>query len=509
MLVPEPFRYQITEFDQLAFERFVPKDHPLAMAEREICWEDFRPVLEEYYSKKMGQPALDPVRMLKLEFLRYRHNLSDQQVMERAESDLSFRYFLQVGFGFRMPDPSCLSRFRGRLGAEGFGRLFDKVVSQAREAGLVKDRLRLKDASHVIASIAIPTTLALVAEIRNRLLAAMKPFDAEMVAGQEMEVELLRTRTAGERDEARLAARVTHLRELVALAQTLPAAEDAATDPAWQKLLQTRELAEKILRDRDHPEDGRKTLSVTDPEARRGKHGEWYDGYITDILMDADSGLITQVCVLQAGGDEAKDAVELVRSEEAAQGNDIENLSIDGAGFNGEMLQALEEMGVTTFVPPKTVPASTRFSPDEFTLNAEATAVTCPAGQTPQSRQRDPQRHATIFRFTRAVCDACLLVKQCVAKLGQGVFGRSVQKNDYEPEYQRARERAQTAAFAAIRKEHPAVERKLNEIMNHHHGRHARYRGLHKVQIQQYMTCLVVNVKRFINLQITSRPAFA
>jgi transposase len=512
MLVPDPCWYRITEFDRLAFERFVPKDHPLVVAEREIAWEEFRSVLAEYYSPNMGQPAIDPVRILKLEFLRYRFNLSDRQVIERAESDLSFRYFLQVGFGFQMPDPSVLCRFRGRLGVAGFGRVFDKLVAQARQAGLVKDRLRLKDASHVIASIAVPTTLALVAEIRDRLLAAAEPFDPQGAAGQQIEVELLRARTAGERDETRLAARVTHLRELVAWTQALPAPTDAATHPAWQKLRQTRELAEKILRDREHPEDGRKTLSVTDPEARRGKHGVWYDGYVTDILLDADSGLITQVRVLEAGGDEAKDAVELIRAEEAAQGNDIQNLSIDGAGYNGEMLRALEGpdgLGVTTFVPPKTEPASTRFSATEFTLNAEGPAVTCPAGQVSQYHQRNPDRHSAIYRFTRAVCAACPLAKQCVAKLGHGLFGRSVTKNDYEPEYQRARQRAQTADFAAVRREHPAVERKLNEIMNHHAGRRARYRGLHKVQVQQYMTCLVVNVKRFIQLPIAPRPAFA
>jgi len=509
MLVPEPFRYVITDFDRLAFERFVPKDHQLVIAEKNIAWEEFRPELEEYYSRNMGQPALDPVRMLKMEFLRYMYNLSDRQVMERVTSDLTFRFFLQVGYGFQVPDPSLLSRFRGRLGMEGFGKVFDKLVSQARRTGVVKDRLRLKDASHVIASIAIPTTLTLVAEIRDRLLAAMKPFDPQLVAGQEIEVELLRTRTASERDELRLEARVTHLRELVVLAQLLPTPQDATTNSAWQKLLQTRELAEKILRDRDHPNDGRKTLSVTDPEARRGKHGEWYEGYVTDILMDADSGLITQVNVLEAGGDEAKDAVEMVRNEEATHGNDIENLSIDGAGFNGEMLRTLDDMGVTTFVPPKTAPVSPRFSADEFTLNAEGTAVTCPAGQSSQYRQRDEERHATIFRFTRKVCDACPLAGNCMAKLGEGLFGRTVQKNDYEPEYQRARERAQTAAFADVRREHPAVERKLNEIMNHHDGRHAKYRGRQKVQIQQYMTCLVVNVKCFLKLVTTPRPALA
>lgn len=509
MLVPEPFRYEITDFDRLAFDRFVPKDHPLVNAEREIAWDEFEPVLAQYYSPDMGQPAIKPVLMLKLEFLRYLYNLADRQVMARATSDISFRYFLQVGFSFQMPDPTGLCRFRGRLGTEGFERIFNQLVSMAREAGVVKDRLRLKDASHVIASIAVPSTLALVAGIRDRLLVAAEPFDPQGAAGHRLEIELLRTRTAKDRDEARLAARVEHLRDMLTWVQSFPTPENAATNPAWQKLCQIRELAEKILRDRDQPEEGRKTLSVTDPEARRGKHGEWYDGYVTDILMDADSGLVTQVNVLEAGGDEAKDAVKLIRSEEVAHGNHIENLSIDGAGFNGEMLQALEEMGVTTFVPPKTASADTRFSPNEFTLNAEATAVTCPGGQASQYRQRDRERHATIFRFTRAVCDACPLVKQCVAKLGQGLFGRSVQKNDYEPEYQRARERAQTAAFAAVRKEHPAVERKLNEIMNHHDGRHARYRGLHKVQIQQYMTCLVVNVKRFIKLRIALRPALA
>jgi len=101
-------------------------------------------------------------------------------------------------------------------------------------------------------------------------------------------------------------------------------------------------LARKILLDRDQPDAARKTLSVNDPEARRGKHGEFYDGYLTDILMDADSGIITQIKVLEAGGDEARDAVDLVRAEQAAHGNQIEGLSIDGAGFNGQMLRELE-----------------------------------------------------------------------------------------------------------------------------------------------------------------------
>jgi len=524
MLIDEPFRYEITDFDREVFRLFVATDNPLAIALREIDWEDLRQTVEAYYSRDKGQPAIDPIRMLKLEFLRYLYNLSDRQVILRTKTDLAFRYFLQVGHTFRPANFSSLSYFRGRLGERGFAEVFDRLVAQARLAGLVKDRLRLKDASHVVASIAVPTTLTLMAQIRDRLLGDVEPFDPLWAAGERIEASLLRERTKDQPDEARLSARVTHLRELVAWADELPAPEDldsnSATARAWRKFRETLALAHKILDDREAGAE-RKTLSVHDPDARRGKHGAYYDGYLADILMDADSGIITQINVLEAGGDEARDAVDLVRAEQAAHGNQIEALSIDGAGFNGQMMCELEGaataeadegdredgvgLGVTVYVPPKSEPAGGRFTSADFTLNAEGTAVTCPAGETSQYRQRDTGRHATIFRFTRQACDGCPLAGQCVAKPNRGAFGRSVRKNDHEGEYQRARQRAKTDEFTAVRREHPAVERKLNEILNHHGGRRARYWGRAKVRIQELMTGFVVNTKRMLTLMAALR----
>ena len=55
-------------------------------------------------------------------------------------------------------------------------------------------------------------------------------------------------------------------------------------------------------------------------------------------------------------------------------------------------------------------------------------------------------------------------------------------------------------AYGAIRQEHPAIERKLNEILNHHQGRRARYWGRAKVKQQETMTCFAVNVKRILKL---------
>lgn len=441
--------------------------------------------------------------MLKLEYLRYQYNLSDRQVIERAKTDLAFRLFLQVDVYDTLVDPSSLCRFRGRLGTAGFGEVFDQVVAQARGHGLVKDRLRLKDATHVIADIAIPTTLALVAQARDKLLAAAEVFDPVLVEGERVNAQLLRERTKGQNDEQRLVARVTHLREILAWVDLLTLPEDGPNNMAWQTLLERRQLAHKILQDQEHPDAGDRTRSTVDPDARRAKHGQWYDGYLLDISMDADSELITQINVLSANGDEAADAVVLVRQEEASHGNDIEQLSMDGTGFNGPLLRELEDpedLAVDAYAPPSKEPETKRFTPDDFEEAPEQGRVSCPAGETSSYRQRDSRGRSWIHRFKRATCEGCELVSRCMSHPPQGTFGRTVRKNDYEAEYERARQKATTAEYEAVRSEHPKVERKLGEVMNRHDGRRARYRGNGRVLMQELMSCTATNVKRIVRL---------
>jgi len=505
------FRPGLTEFDLQMFDAFVPRDHYLRRALEVIPWDEFEEVLASKYHPDLGRPPESPVLLLKLEYLRYQHNLSDRQVLERARTDVAFRYFLQVDVHHRLVDPSSLCRFRGRLGKDGFRNVFDKVVATAREHGLVKDRLRIKDASHVIAGIAIPTTLALIAQTRDKLLAAAEPFDPMAVEGERINIELLRDSSKGQGDQVRLLRRVMHLREMLAWIDELQPPEDALTNRAWQTLLERRQLAHKILNDQEDPKAADKTRSTVDPEARRAKHGHWYDGYLLDMLEDADSEIITQMNVLPANGEEAMDAVQLVRQEEAAHGNDVESLSIDGAGFNGPMLRQLEDpagLAVNTFVPPKSEPASQTFGPDDFVEDVESGGVICPAGKKSRYRERDSKNRATIHRFAREDCEGCPLVAQCMKNLPKH-FGRNVRKNDYEKEYRRVRVKASTQAYTLVRSEHPKVERKLGEVLNRHGGRRARYHGIGKVLIQELMACTAVNVKRMVKLLCAPHVAYA
>jgi transposase len=492
----------LSKWDLEIFGIVVPEDHYLRNVASVIPWDDFRDLLAPYYCQDMGRPSILPVVMLKLEYLRYHHNLSDRQVIARAETDLAFRWFLQYPLQWPLPDPSSLCIFRGRLGRDGFRQVFDQVVGVAREKGVVKDRLRLKDATHVIANIAVPSALALVAQTRDKLLAVAEPFAPVMVEGELANLDLLRETTKQLKPEERLATRVAQLREMLVWMDDLTPPADADTNRLWQKFVAQRDLSHKILDDRTHPDRGDRTISITDPDARCGKHGEWFDGYLLDICVDSDSEIITPINVLAANGDEAADAPELVRLEEAAHGNDVQSLSIDGAGYNGPVLRELEDpegLHVDTYVPVPDASSSELFPADAFVEDAERGEVTCPGGQTSRNRFRDEQKQTTKYRFAAATCRGCPLLNRCM-KDAPKRHGRTVCKSDYQAEHQRARRKTKTPEYAAIRREHLKVERKLGEVVNRDGGRRARCRGHTKVLIQELMACAATNIKRLVRL---------
>src|ERR1700676_4010382 len=102
------------------------------------------------------------------------------------------------------------------------------------------------------------------------------------------------------------------------------------------------------------------------------------------IAIDADSELITSLNVLPGNGAEAADAITLIRQEETAQGNDVEGLSIDGAGYNGPGLREFTDpngLNLDVTVPPPQPPQRSTFGPERFTLtiiNEDVGEVTCP-----------------------------------------------------------------------------------------------------------------------------------
>ena len=174
-MLKESYYTAPTEMDTLIFEKLVPPDHYLRRVKQCIDFERFRTLVTDGYSPAMGRTAEDPVRMIKLAVLQCHDHLSDREVIAAAQVNVAFRFFLELSLESHLPVPSLLVQLRTRMGVARHQALFDQLVTHAREQGLVRDRLRLKDATHVLANLAVPSTLRLVAQTRPRLLEAARP----------------------------------------------------------------------------------------------------------------------------------------------------------------------------------------------------------------------------------------------------------------------------------------------------------------------------------------------
>jgi transposase len=506
-MLKDHYSPKLTSFDLLIFEKLVPQDHYLRQLKDVLDFSALRPLVADRYSADQGRGAIDPVFLLKLVLLQFHYGLSDERVIRQAQVDMAFRFFLDLSMEAALPEPSLLSQFRTRLGEELFTRIFDEVVRQARAKGLVKDRLRLKDATHLIANIAVPSTIRLVAKAREQLLKAAENFATEQVNEHRRKVEQIRLATSDLKDEARLLRRVEHLRELIAWAldwqERLKEGSPPVSPDVQEAFVDALSIARKVLNDRD-PEAADKIVSLTDTDARRGKHGKFYEGYQLDVSLDADSELICSMDVLSANMDDGANAQALIEHEEKVHGNDIESLSMDAAGYNGPVLKRLSDEvdgpQLTVYTPPKETPPRhpQLYQPDDFKLNETGDELSCPQGETTRTRYRDELDHGWVYHFSAKQCKACPLRDRCLPQGNKRP--RKVSKNDFRVQYKAAQERAKTEEYNQVRKQHPTIERKLNELVRWHDGRRVRYRGRLRVRVQYLMLGLVVNCKRIVRL---------
>lgn len=497
-----------SEMDRLVFEKLVPADHHLRRVKEVIDFERFREKVSDVYSPKMGRGAEDPVRMIKLGYLQFQYNLSDREVLKQVQVNVAYRYFLDLSLESALPTYGLLSQFRSRLGEVRYLALFEEVLAQARQKGLVKDRLRLKDATHVIANIAIPSAIRLVGQTRQRLLESARPYARERVAQEEERARQIRQMSDDLPDAERLLQRVMHLRHVVAWADALQqelGLASEAVDRTRRRFDEALAFAHQVVDQNENPDKPDKLRSLHDPDARKGKHGtQSYVGYQLDLSVDADSELITALDTPPANQDEAANAEKLIEQEEQAQGNQVQSVSMDGIGFRGDILRSLKDpqgLGVEVFVPPREFSSyqGPYFTPADFHLEEEGALLVCPGEEETRSRYRSVRGTGWQFYFKLSQCRSCPLLAQCMEKL-PAAHGRTVIKNDYETEYQAAWELSQTPRFAQVRREQTKVERKLAEIVRFHGGRRTRYRGRGRVVIQYLLTALVVNIKRMVRL---------
>src|SRR6516225_4295966 len=126
-------------FDPFQLEEHVPAEHPLRALDAVLNFERVRTVLAKYSSRK-GRPSIDPELMLRMLLIGYVYGIrSERQLCNEVHLNLAYRWFCRLGLEGAVSDHSTFSKNRyGRFRESDIYRvLFEKVVEQCRQAGIV------------------------------------------------------------------------------------------------------------------------------------------------------------------------------------------------------------------------------------------------------------------------------------------------------------------------------------------------------------------------------------
>ena len=134
------------------YDLIVPKDNLLRKINDLIDFSFIYDELLKKYCLTNGRKAECPIRMFKYLLLKVIYTISDVDVVERSQFDMSFKYFLGMLPEDAVINPSSLTKFREiRLkDTDLLNLLITKTVSIAIEKGNIRSRSIIVDATHTL-----------------------------------------------------------------------------------------------------------------------------------------------------------------------------------------------------------------------------------------------------------------------------------------------------------------------------------------------------------------------
>ncbi len=431
-------------FYYFRLEDQVPESHLLRLVDQHINFSFVREQLKDSYSET-GRPSIDPELLLRILLIGYLYGISsERKLVEELRMHLAWRWFTGLGFNQEIPHHSTFSKNRhGRfLESKLFGHLFERIVAQCLEVGLVRGDKLSVDGTFVEAN-----------------------------ASKESRIP----------------------RE-----QLAEAAQVNQTVREWLAELEAQNPVEEPTHSQDK-------VSTTDPDSTYATKGGTPArmGYYNNYLVDNHSCIIVGV---QATGarisEESRAAEEMITRFTGWQSKTPQSIAADASYGNGELLQWLMDRQITPYMPTRDAVARTRspfFGPDRFTYQPESNSYLCPAGQQLNYGGRNDRNRAFAYIGTRPKCGPCPLKPQCT----RGAF-RFLAIHMNEAARQRARDLWNTPEYEHAQRQRKKVEALFAELKGRIGLHRLRLRRLKFVQEQCFLAATAQNIKRLVRFLSTT-----
>ena len=247
----------------------------------------------------------------------------------------------------------------------------------------------------------------------------------------------------------------------------------------------------------EEPVHKQEQVSTTDPDSTYATKGGTRArlGYYDNYLIDNHSCVIVGVQATAARmSQETVAAQDMLTRFTQWQGRGPESVAADTTYGNGEFLQWLADLSITPYMRTRDSihrKNSPFFGPERFTYQPESNSYRCPAGEQLNYGGRSRRNRTYAYIGTRKRCGGCALKAQCTS----GLF-RFLAIHMDEPARQRARELANTPAFAHAQLQRKKVEALFAELKNQMGLRRLRLRRLRFVQTYFLAAALTEHSKK-------------
>src|SRR5258708_22406111 len=164
------------ELFQIDLEQLIDMSHALVRLGSAIDWQSFERSLGSTYHPSHGAPGISTRLMVALHYLKYQHDLSDEDVVALWVENPYWQHFSGMRhFQHRMPiDPSSMTRWRKRLGDAGAEQMLRATI----EAGMKMRVIRPAEFKRVNVDTTVETRgaelLRTVAEHLSRSLMSLR-----------------------------------------------------------------------------------------------------------------------------------------------------------------------------------------------------------------------------------------------------------------------------------------------------------------------------------------------
>lgn len=500
MLRPKSTQHSF--YGSYLYDNVIPQDHLLRKINEVVDFSFIKDLVKDRYREDFGRPAEDPEFMVRLLLLGYIYGHSDRQMEENARVNLAYKYFLGLAVDEQPPDYSTICAFRNqRLGKDKLQEIFDQVVRQCIDKGLVTGKHQLVDSTHIESNTARNSLAGLLRICRRNVLEDVQKQNKKSAIRLGYEDFQITKQDRFTPKEEALDKEIEEARKLLhGVTRELKKKRLRVNDNLKTNL----QLLEKAVADREEGTKDRLVSSV-DPDARAGKKtGKSWAGYKGHIIIEEESEIITTIETTPANKDDGSQLKPLLKQQEETHNLRPEQLSADKAYGTGVNLEILESKQITGYISVKEKynPRNRDlFNHDDFIYDAEEDTLTCPAGCTVPYRKKElvltekVRRKDTVFQFTRKQCSNCELRPQCFTGDSK-IHGRGVHISSREPFKQQMRARMESEEGKAAYRNRYKVEHKVADLTRYCGMRRSRYRGLEKAKIHTLLSAITSNVKR-------------